>query len=90
MLVSAFVVLALRNNRQLAVAAHIAAFKDEAEFAVFPHILGAGGFCFRHVIKPCRAHAIGYAALLELISCLQSMATVPMIDVHAYARWFAQ
>jgi hypothetical protein len=29
------------------------------------------------------------AFLLELIARLQSSATVPMIDVHAYARWLA-
>ncbi|TAN48999.1 MAG: hypothetical protein EPN26_12040 [Rhodospirillales bacterium] len=30
------------------------------------------------------------AFLLELIACLQSLGTVPMLDVRAYARWLTQ
>ena len=43
-----------------------------------------GNYSFTMEGKPATAY------LLELIARLQSMATVPMIDVRAYARWLAQ
>ena len=43
----------------------------------------AGGYDFSAGGKPATAF------LLELIARLQAIATVPMIDVRAYARWLA-
>jgi hypothetical protein len=41
-----------------------------------------------HVIAPQSKPATAF--LFELIAVLQSSATVPMIDIRAYARWLAQ
>ena len=41
-----------------------------------------------HTIVPQGKPATAF--LLELIALLQSSATIPMIDVRAYAKWLAE
>jgi len=54
-----------------------------ASQGMFEYQMGSG-YVFRPGGKPATA------LLLELIARLQTMATVPMIDVRAYAQWLAK